>query len=90
VLQLQPVVDDGFDRTGTEELDFDAVFVATGYVRNAHEDMLKGTRSLLCDPFRENKEHIPVRRDYKVDFDQAKVRKMLVCGSKDAMKGHTV
>ncbi|KAH8589392.1 L-lysine 6-monooxygenase (NADPH-requiring)-domain-containing protein [Bisporella sp. PMI_857] len=52
-----------------EEMLVDAVFVATGYIRNAHEDILEKSRSLL----REGQEKFPVRRSYKVDFDPKKV-----------------
>ena len=55
----------------------DAAFVATGYVRNAHEDMLKNTRHLLRDGYQENGTRFPIRRDYKIDFDEALKQNLL-------------
>ncbi|KAH7395459.1 L-lysine 6-monooxygenase (NADPH-requiring)-domain-containing protein [Cadophora sp. MPI-SDFR-AT-0126] len=57
---------------GKEELLVDAVFVATGYERNAHEGMLIKMRGLLTETARELKK-FPVRRDYKIAFDENKV-----------------
>jgi L-ornithine N5-oxygenase len=55
-----------------EELEVDYVFTATGYRRNAHEDMLSGVRDLLSEENRiENK--FPVARDYRICYDHAKV-----------------
>jgi L-ornithine N5-oxygenase len=50
-----------------EDLEVDYVFTATGYMRNAHEDMLDQLSELL--PQREFK----VGRDYRVAFDGSKV-----------------
>jgi len=48
------------------------VFVATGYVRNAHEEMLSEIRDLL--PSSEKKEgKFQVSRKYRVELDQGKV-----------------
>lgn len=76
VLRLQKLRDDGSDAAGSqEEMVVDAVFFATGYVRNAHERMLAGTRDLLRagDARGGATAAFPVRRDYGVDFDEAKV-----------------
>ena len=55
-----------------EELEVDYVFAATGYRRNAHEDMLAEVRDLLPEKNRiENK--FPVARDYRVCYDGEKV-----------------
>ncbi|TVY37429.1 L-ornithine N(5)-monooxygenase [Lachnellula subtilissima] len=55
-----------------EELEVDYVFTATGYRRNAHEDMLAEVRDLLPEKNRiENK--FPVGRDYRVSYDDEKV-----------------
>ena len=52
-----------------ESLEVDYVFVATGYVRNAHEELLEGVKGLL--PSEEEK--FVVGRDYRVKFNQGKV-----------------
>jgi len=55
-----------------EDLEVDYVFTATGYLRNAHEDMLSEVRSLLpSDLVKEGK--FPVARDYRVQYDEEKV-----------------
>ncbi|RDW78295.1 hypothetical protein BP5796_06147 [Coleophoma crateriformis] len=54
------------------ELAVDAVFVATGYLRNAHEDILKQTRDLLPEAQREGTK-FTVSRDYKVLYDESKI-----------------
>ncbi|CAL3966695.1 unnamed protein product [Diplocarpon coronariae] len=57
-----------------EELSVDAVFVATGYERNAHESLLVNTRALLSAQDRKGgATAFPVRRDYKIAFDESKV-----------------
>jgi L-ornithine N5-oxygenase len=56
------------------ELVVDAVFVATGYIRNVHEDILAKTKDLVSASAREQGGALfPVGRDYKVAFDAAKV-----------------
>lgn len=73
-LRLQKLCDDGnVGEDGAEEMAVDAVFFATGYVRNAHEDMLKSTRGLLRESDQGEGARFPVRRDYGVDFDEGKV-----------------
>ncbi len=52
-----------------EEAEFDYVFVATGYVRHAHEEILAGVKGLL--PAGEAK--FEVQRDYRVKFAEGKV-----------------
>ncbi|KAF7504019.1 hypothetical protein GJ744_002898 [Endocarpon pusillum] len=52
-----------------EMLEVDAVVLATGYVRNAHEKMLKSLEHLR--PPADN--NWRVRRDYKVEMDRGKV-----------------
>ncbi len=73
ILQLQKLRDDGAVGQGAEDMAVDAVFFATGYVRNAHEDMLKSTRGLLSKGHQGEGAKFPIRRDYKVDFDERKV-----------------
>jgi L-ornithine N5-oxygenase len=73
ILQIEREILPGGDGGGIEELAFDVVFVATGYVRNAHEDMLRETRSLLRKGVEISGNCFPVRRDYKVDFDESKL-----------------
>ncbi|KUJ07000.1 uncharacterized protein LY89DRAFT_743329 [Mollisia scopiformis] len=53
-----------------EELEVDYVFTATGYKRNAHEEILSDIKDLL--PGRE-KEKFGIKRDYSVVFDHGKV-----------------
>ena len=52
-----------------EALEVDAVILATGYVRNVHEELLKNLEHLR--PCSDNRWQ--VRRDYKVEMDQNKV-----------------
>lgn len=52
-----------------EILEIDAVVLATGYVRNVHEELLKNLEQLRPHP--DNRWH--VRRDYKVQMDDSKV-----------------
>jgi L-ornithine N5-oxygenase len=55
-----------------EDLEVDYVFTATGYMRNAHEDILSEIRGLIPEALsREGK--IPVARDYRVQYDEKKV-----------------
>ncbi|CZT00866.1 related to L-ornithine N5-oxygenase SidA [Rhynchosporium agropyri] len=73
LLTFGKVVDDvQVVKEGDEELLVDAVFVATGYERNAHEGMLVKTRGLLTEMAIEAKK-FSVRRDYKIAFDERKV-----------------
>ncbi|CZT53406.1 related to L-ornithine N5-oxygenase SidA [Rhynchosporium secalis] len=73
LLTFGKVVDDvQVVKEGDEELLVDAVFVATGYERNAHEGMLVKTRALLTEMAIEAQK-FPVRRDYKIAFDERKV-----------------
>lgn len=73
LLRLGKVVED-VTAGGEEELLVDAVFVATGYERNAHEGMLVKTRGLLSETAEGSKEkRFPVRRDYRIAFDEAKI-----------------
>ncbi|KAI9704350.1 MAG: hypothetical protein M1836_007212 [Candelina mexicana] len=58
---------DADDVLGT--LDVDAVLVATGYTRNAHEYILERTKQLLPS----NTSNFGVARDYRINFDEAKV-----------------
>ncbi len=71
LLQLSSTRDAGDDQA--EELACEHVFVATGYTRNAYQEILKGTRALL--PESHLGEAFPVRRDYGVQFDVKKVEK---------------
>jgi L-ornithine N5-oxygenase len=72
LLKLKNVVEESRG-TEKEELAVDAVFVATGYIRNAHEGMLRSTRELLPTQFQAETAKFPVRRDYKVAFEASKV-----------------
>jgi L-ornithine N5-oxygenase len=53
-------------------MDVDAVFVATGYKRNAHEELLHDARSLRRGGERAD-DKWEVARDYKVLFEEGKV-----------------
>lgn len=56
----------------TEIMDFDAVFVATGYFRDLHETLLKNARHLM--PGGDLKDaKWQVQRDYRVNFENKKV-----------------
>lgn len=60
-------------RTGKEiEEDFDAIIVATGYVRNAYQTILKNTKSLLQKDA-SGTECWNVGRNYKVEYQQGKL-----------------
>lgn len=56
----------------SEILDFDAVIVATGYLRDSHEWLLRPARHLLPGGDVEGKKW-EVTRDYKVKFEQGTV-----------------
>lgn len=60
-------------QSGVEVLDVDAVFVATGYRRDAHEQMLKEASSLMPRRNREQGGKWEVRRDYSVIFEEGTV-----------------
>lgn len=64
----------GDDRAVEEDLEVDYVFTATGYKRNAHEDMLSEIQNLLPSEL-EKKGKFPVARDYRVQWDESKVAK---------------
>lgn len=53
-----------------EELEVDYVFTATGYQRNAHEEILSEIRDLLPSGAEEK---FNVKRNYSVIFEQGKV-----------------
>lgn len=72
VLDIQALAEDGSKGMESEQLDVDAVFVATGYQRNAHEEMMKNTSGLMRDCC-QYRMRFPVKRNYKVDFDEEKV-----------------
>jgi L-ornithine N5-oxygenase len=55
-----------------EELEIDYVFAATGYRRNAHEEMLSNLRPLLSESSA-TAEKLPVSRDYHVQYDEKKI-----------------
>jgi L-ornithine N5-oxygenase len=58
--------------TVAEELEVDYVFTATGYRRNAHEELLSDLKPLLPEsPV--NAERLPVSRDYQVQYDGRKI-----------------
>lgn len=54
--------------SSNETLTVDLVIVASGYVRNAHEEMLYGLRDLMPGGYTEGK-NWTVQRDYAVDFE---------------------
>jgi L-ornithine N5-oxygenase len=55
-----------------EELEVDYVFTATGYRRNAHEEMLSEIRDLLPDHLAKRGK-FPVGRNYRILYDEGKV-----------------
>lgn len=70
----KPAFEGGKGELLDEEMEVDAVFVATGYLRNAHEEMLANTKTLIARQHGSEKS-FPVGRDYRVDFDEQKVAK---------------
>ncbi|KAF2717076.1 putative L-ornithine 5-monooxygenase [Polychaeton citri CBS 116435] len=52
-----------------EELDAELIVVASGYVRNAHEDMMKGLRDLMPSEHK----RWEVNRDYSIKFEPSTV-----------------
>lgn len=69
-LRLGPPEEKG--STPDEDLEVDYVFAATGYRRNAHEEMLSDLIPLLPEP-RADSGKLPVSRDYRVGYDEEKV-----------------
>ena len=53
-------------------MDVDAVLIATGYIRNAHEDMLTSVAHLISTRG-SSRSKVPVSRDYRVKLDGQKV-----------------
>ncbi|KAL3419507.1 l-ornithine n5-oxygenase [Phlyctema vagabunda] len=70
-ITIQPVQQDSTIKR--EEMVVDAIFVATGYLRDSHQQILKKTKGLLPKESQAAEARFPVRRDYKVQFDGAKV-----------------
>lgn len=70
-LHIEPTKSSGSKQAGSGQstLDVDAVMVATGYARNAHETMLQGIQHLRP----ENHDSWKVTRDYRVELDHTKV-----------------
>lgn len=60
------------DLQASEILDFDAVIVATGYLRDSHESLLQPARHLLPGGDAAGKKW-EVTRDYKVKFEQGTI-----------------
>jgi L-ornithine N5-oxygenase len=63
---------DGTKRGAEEEVEVDYVFTATGYVRNAHENILSEVRHLLPEDLRKEGK-FNVARDYRVKLDVGEV-----------------
>ncbi|KAI9673183.1 MAG: hypothetical protein M1817_003046 [Caeruleum heppii] len=71
-IERQPGDGSAHCRSEAEMLDADVVFVATGYVRNAHEDLLRSAEDLT--PQDGSEEGVwKVGRDYRVAFEPGKV-----------------
>ena len=60
------------DHVVEQDLEFDYVFTATGYRRNAHENMLSETRALLPTDLAEEAK-FSVGRNYRVQYDENRV-----------------
>lgn len=81
MIELELVYTDDAPRAGhVDKMKFDAVFVATGYVRNAHEEMLSETTTLLPSSLSPKDDttttltsKFPVSRNYRVQYDASKV-----------------
>jgi L-ornithine N5-oxygenase len=54
-------------KASEETLDVDLIVVASGYVRNAHEEMLKNVRHLMPGGGRDAEQRWSVGRDYRVE-----------------------
>lgn len=54
-------------KTSTETLDVDLIVVASGYVRNAHEEMLKNIRHLMPGGGQDANQRWGVNRNYRVE-----------------------
>lgn len=67
-IRNSPSADDKLEELKTKNLDFDYVFAATGYKKDAHEEMLAGIREILPADSR-----IAVGRNYGVIFEKGKV-----------------
>lgn len=62
------------DEPVNEQLDFDAVILATGYVRDLHLEMLKPLRRLAAQSTNSSGEtECRVKEDYRVIFESGKV-----------------
>lgn len=59
--------------SGNETLDVDLVVVASGYQRNAHEDMLRGMRHLMPGKGDSVEQRWSVGRNYGVQFEKGAV-----------------
>jgi L-ornithine N5-oxygenase len=57
-------------KSPNETMDVDLVIVASGYIRNAHEDMLNGIRHLMPGGGKEVAKRWEVERDYRVRFQE--------------------
>lgn len=65
----------GLPRDGArveEELEVDYIFTATGYRRNAHEEMLSNLKPLLSNPS-PTSDKLTVSREYRVQYDEGKI-----------------
>ncbi|KAI9927358.1 hypothetical protein ASPWEDRAFT_61649 [Aspergillus wentii DTO 134E9] len=68
-LHVKSIKDDADASKGKETLEVDALMVATGYFRNAHEQMLSGVQHLRPA----GQASWNPSRDYRVDMDPSKV-----------------
>lgn len=62
------------NRIAEEELEVDYVFTATGYRRNAHQEMLSGLKPMLSMSS-DVCEKLSVSRNYEVQYDEEKIDK---------------
>lgn len=60
-------------KSADETLDVDLIVVASGYLRNAHEDMLKNVRHLMPGGGKDPEQCWGVGRNYKVQTEQGAV-----------------
>jgi L-ornithine N5-oxygenase len=73
-LHLNPQ-ENGHSNGGTSSkisMDIDAVLIATGYVRDAHKDLLTSMAHLITKE-ESSRSKVPVSRDYRVKLDSQKV-----------------
>jgi L-ornithine N5-oxygenase len=71
-VETKHITEAGWKTVETEYHEFDAVILATGYIRNSHEELLASAKYLLPGGDQAEKKWT-VSRDYKVKFETGMV-----------------